>query len=58
MRGWFQGYPRQFGSVYQTRTFPAASPASAQLTHGGRFANCMSAHGQFLIKACVTLCKN
>jgi hypothetical protein len=57
MRGWIEGYPRQFGSVYQTRTFAVASPTSVQLTHGGRFAAYMSAHGQLLIKARVTLCE-
>jgi hypothetical protein len=31
MRGWIQGYPRKFGAVHQTRTFAAASVASAPL---------------------------
>ena len=55
MRGWIQGYPRKFGAVHQTRTFAAASPASAQLAHDSRFSACMSAHGRLLVQARVTL---
>jgi len=55
MRGWIQGYPRKFGTVHQTRTFAAASMASAPLVHGGRFSASMSAHGRLLVQATVTL---
>jgi len=55
MRGWIQGYPRKFGTVHQTRPFPAASPVSAQLAHDSRFSACMSAHGRLLVQAGVTL---
>jgi len=55
MRGWIQGYPRKFGAIHQTRTYAAASPASAQLVHDSRFTACMSAHGRLLVKARVTL---
>ena len=55
MRGWIQGYPRKFGTVYQTRTFAAASVASAPLVQDGRFSACMSAHGRSLVQARVTL---
>lgn len=55
MRGWIQGYPRKFGTVHQTRTFAAASMASAPLVHDGRFSACMSAHGRLLVQASVTL---
>jgi acetoacetate decarboxylase len=55
MRGWIQGYPKKFGAVHQTRTFAAASPASAQLANDGRFTACMSAHGRLLVQAGVTL---
>jgi hypothetical protein len=55
MRGWIQGYPIKFGTVHQTRTFPTASPASAQLAHDSRFSACMSAHGRLLVQARVTL---
>jgi Acetoacetate decarboxylase (ADC) len=55
MRGWIQGYPRKFGAVHQTRTFPTSSPASAQLVHDSRFSACMSANGRLLVQARVTL---
>jgi acetoacetate decarboxylase len=57
MRGWIQGHPRKFGTVHQTRTFAAASVASAPLVHDGRFSACMSAHGRLLVQARVTLRK-
>jgi hypothetical protein len=55
MRGWIQGYPVKFGTVHQTRTFDAASVASAPLVYDGRFSACMSAHGRLLVQARVTL---
>jgi acetoacetate decarboxylase len=55
LRGWIQGYPKKFGAVHQTRTFAAASPASAQLAHDSKLAACMSAHGRLLVQASVTL---
>jgi Acetoacetate decarboxylase (ADC) len=55
MRGWIEGYPRKLGVVHQTRTFDAASPASAQLVDGSRLSACMSAHGRLLVQASVTL---
>jgi acetoacetate decarboxylase len=55
MRGWILGYPRKLGTVHQTRTFAAASMASAPLGHGGKFSACMSAHGRLLVQGSVTL---
>lgn len=55
MRGWIQGYPRKFGTVHLTRTFAAASMASAPLVHDSRFSARMSAHGRLLVQAGVTL---
>jgi Acetoacetate decarboxylase (ADC) len=55
MRGWIQGYPRKFGTIHQTRSFPTASAASAPLVHDGRFSACMSVHGRLLVQARVTL---
>jgi hypothetical protein len=55
MRGWIQGYPRKLGTIHQTRTFAAASAASAPLAHDSRFSACMSAHGRLLAQARVTL---
>jgi acetoacetate decarboxylase len=56
-RGWTQGFPKKLGSIFQTRTFAAASPAAAPVTAGGRFGASLSAHGQRLAEACVTLRK-
>jgi Acetoacetate decarboxylase (ADC) len=55
MRGWIQGYPRKLGTIHQTRTFAAASVASASLVHDGRLSACVSAHGRLLVQARVTL---
>jgi hypothetical protein len=55
MRGWSLGYPGKHGLVHQTRTFAVAGAASAPLAHNGRFAACLSAHGQLLAEARVTL---
>jgi acetoacetate decarboxylase len=55
MRGWIQGYPRKFGTVHLTRTFAAASMASAPLANDSRFSARMSAHGRLLVRASVVL---
>jgi hypothetical protein len=57
MRGWIQGYPKKLGAVHQTRSFAAASAASAPLANNSRFAGCVSAHGQLLAEARVKLRK-
>src|SRR5882762_8644967 len=54
-RGWTQGFPKKMGSIFQTRTFAAASPAAAPIVPGGRFGASLSAHGQRLAEACITL---
>lgn len=54
-RGWSQGYPKRIGSVAQTRLHAAPGKASPQLTSGARFAASMSAHGQRLAQASLTL---
>jgi acetoacetate decarboxylase len=56
-RGWTQGFPKKMGSIFQTRTFAAASPAAAPIVPGGRFGASLSAHGQRLAEACITLRK-
>ena len=53
-RGWTQGFPKKMGSIFQTRTFAAASPAAAAIVPGGRFGASLSAHGQRLAEACIT----
>src|SRR3954454_21285445 len=56
-RGWTQGFPKKMGSIFQTRTFAAISPAAAPMMPGGRFGASLSAHGQRLAEACITLRK-
>ena len=55
LRGWICGYPEKLGSVHQTRSFAAGSPASAPLARNSRFAASISSHGQLLAQARVTL---
>src|SRR3978361_313204 len=55
MRGWIQGYQKQFGAVHQPLTFPAARPSSLHIAHDSRFTACMSAHGRLLVQARITL---
>ena len=56
-RGWTQGFPKKMGSIFQTRSFAASSPAAAPVAPGSRFGASLSAHGQRLAEACVTLHK-
>jgi hypothetical protein len=54
-RGWTQGFPKKLGSIYQTRTYAAPSLAASQVGPGARFGASVSAHGQRLADARVTL---
>jgi acetoacetate decarboxylase len=45
------------GSIFQTRSYAAASPAAASVAPGGRFGASLSAHGQRLAEARITLRK-
>jgi acetoacetate decarboxylase len=54
-RGWAQGFPKKLGSIYQTRTFSAPSPAAAPLAQGSRFGASVAAHGERLATARVQL---
>ena len=56
-RGHQQGYPKRLGTVFQTRTFAAASAASAPLVGGTKFGASVSAHGQRLAEGRLTLTK-
>jgi len=56
-RGWTQGFPKKMGSIFQTRSFAAASPSAAPVAPGGRFGASLSAHGQRLAEARITLRK-
>jgi hypothetical protein len=55
VRGWTQGLPKKMGSIFQTRSFAASGPAAAPVAFGSRFGASLSAHGQRLAEACVTL---
>ena len=55
--GWTQGFPKKMGTVFQTRSFVASGPAAAPVASGSRFGASLSAHGQRLAEACVTLRK-
>ena len=54
-RGWTQGFPKKLGSVYQTRSFSAPSPAAAPLGRGSRFGASLAAHGERLATARIQL---
>jgi acetoacetate decarboxylase len=56
-RGWTQGFPKKMGSIFQTRSFAVSGPAAAPVASGSRFGASLSAHGQRLAEACVTLHK-
>jgi len=56
-RGWIQGFPKKMGSIFQTRTYAAANPAAAPVTSGAKFGAGLSAHGQRLAEARITLRK-
>ena len=54
-RGWAQGFPKRYGSIYQTRLFAANGPASPKLVPGSRFGASASAAGQRIARGTVTL---
>jgi acetoacetate decarboxylase len=54
-RGWAQGFPKKLGSIFQTRTFSAPSPAAAPLAKGSRFGASVAAHGERLATATLQL---
>jgi acetoacetate decarboxylase len=54
-RGWAQGFPKKLGTIYQTRTFSAPSPAAAPLAKGSRFGASVAAHGERLATARIQL---
>src|SRR5260370_23196473 len=55
--GWTRGFPKKMGSIFQTRSFAASGPAAAPVAPGSRFGATLSAPGQRLAEACVTLHK-
>lgn len=54
-RGWAQGFPKRIGSIFQTRSFAVPGPASVPIAAGSRFGASVSAHGERLMDARVTL---
>src|SRR5580698_9783388 len=54
-RGWAQGFPKKYASVFQTRSFSAPSPAAAPLAKGSRFGASVCAHGERLATARIQL---
>jgi hypothetical protein len=54
-RGWSQGYPKRFGSIFQTRCYAASGRAGPALAAGSKFAGTISAGGQRLAEGVVTL---
>jgi len=54
-RGWTQGYPKRLGQVFQTRYYAATSKAGPALAPGSKFAGSLTAAGQLIAEAVVTL---
>ena len=54
-RGWTQGYPKRRGQVFQTRYDAATGKAGPALAPGSKFAGSLTASGQRLAEALVTL---
>ena len=54
-RGWAQGFPKKYGSIFQTRSFSAPSAAAAPLAKGSRFGASLAAHGERLATARIQL---
>lgn len=54
-RGWAQGFPKKYGTVFQTRSFKAPSAAAAPLVAGSRFGGSLTAHGERLTTARIQL---
>lgn len=55
MRGLIQGWPKQVGSTWITRTHSIASKASPRLGAGGRFGASLCVKDRRLMEAAVTL---
>src|ERR1700752_3968385 len=54
-RGWTQGYPKRLGQMFQTRYYAATGNAGPALAPGSNFAGALTASGQRLAEALVTL---
>ena len=54
-RGWLQGWPKKFGSVWMTRTYEFAHPAAAPSRAGTRLGASLAVKDRRLAEAAVTL---
>src|SRR5258705_3767249 len=54
-RGWTQGCPKRLGQVFQTRYYAATSKAGPALAAGSKFAGSLTAAGQLIAEAVITL---
>jgi hypothetical protein len=45
-RGHIQGFPKKLGSIFQTRSYAAPSPAAAPVAAGSKFGASASVHGE------------
>lgn len=55
MRGLIQGWPKQIGETYITRSYNLPSKAAAKLDNGGKFGATLSVKGRRLVEARITL---
>jgi Acetoacetate decarboxylase (ADC) len=54
-RGWIQGFPKKFGSIWMTRTFGVGGPADPGLRPGGRHGATCSARGRAIADMTLTI---
>lgn len=55
VRGWLQGLPKKFGSVWMTRSYDLDHPAAAPLCEGTRFGASLSVKDRRLAEATIRL---
>lgn len=55
LRGYMQGMPKMFGSVWLTRSFPVAGRAGVRRQPAARFSGTISAHDRLVASAAVTI---
>ncbi len=55
VRGWMQGWPKKFGSIWMTRSYDLDHPAAAPLRQGTRFGASLAVKDRRLAEAAITL---
>jgi hypothetical protein len=55
VRGWLQGWPKKFGSVWMTRSYEIDHPAAAPLRQGVRFGASLAVKDRRLAETTITL---